>query len=57
MPRVEGGGDVPREVLLQLITELLRDCTDTDLLDLIWKLLLQNTEQLDDSLKLGNVQI
>ena len=57
VPRVEGGGDVPREVLLQLITELLRDCTDVDLLELIYKLLLQNTEQLHDGLKLDRVQI
>ena len=48
---------MPQDVLVHLITETLQHCHDTDLLDLIWKLLLQNTEQLHDGLKLDSVQI
>ena len=54
---MKGGDAVPSEVLVQLITGLLCDCKDADLLDLIYKLLLQNAEQLHDGLELDSVQV
>lgn len=56
-PEKKGGEDVPPEIMLPLITALLRDCKDIDLLDLIYRLLIQNAEQLHDSLELDRVQV
>ena len=47
---------MPPEIMVPLITTLLRDCKDLDLLDLIYRLLIQNAEQLHDSLKLSSIQ-
>jgi hypothetical protein len=48
---------VPPEIMVPRITTLLRDCKDIDLLDLIYRLLIQNAEQLHDSLELDRVQV
>ena len=48
---------MPREVLERLIIESVRRCPDLDLLDLIYRLLIQNAEQLHDSLKLSGIQL
>ncbi len=48
---------MPPEIMVPLITTLLRDCKDIDLLDLIYRLLIQNAEQLHDTLKLSGIQL
>lgn len=47
---------MPPEILVPLITSLLRGCKDVVLLDLIYKLLLQDAEQTSDRLELDSVQ-
>jgi hypothetical protein len=41
-PPEKGGESMPHEELVRHINALLRDCKDVDLLEFIWKLLLQS---------------